>query len=199
MVFAGMGSSKYSLANKFCIEPFLSLGFINEVKATNAAIVLADGPAFEKASSFKDISGNLGKGVWAVRKARRDFILKSPQNMLEPLPRATDSALESARSGLSNRSTTVEDSSMEEAMRTVLSRVLQPGKKPSLSRRAAAPAVCELLTSDSSDDDSNGHSAIFKPLQPSPPSALPPGRKMVYEILSDSSDDDVLDSPALGT
>ena len=83
----------------FLIECCCSfVGHINEVKSTNAAVLLADGSALSTPGvAFKDISGFLGSAIHALRELRSTHIKQSPENIMAPLPLPREGMLDSVR------------------------------------------------------------------------------------------------------
>ena len=160
------------IAEMCCLLDYC-VGYINDIKATNASVVLADAPAFEKASSFKDISGTLGKLVWAVREKRGDHILKCPGNMLEPLKPASDELLEKALHSKKprRRNASIADLSMGTAMSSVFAELAKQKSQLSPSQHLHPPhptahsshkTISLLDEDDDSDDDSIPPPVVFK-------------------------------------
>lgn len=72
---------------------------INDAKTENAKIILANGAQLSTSTagmSFKDISGELGNSVRAIRDQRMVFVTSNNQRIYEPLPPSPQGLLEAA-------------------------------------------------------------------------------------------------------
>ena len=134
---------------------------INQVKSENAQVLLADGSTALSAStagmSFRDIGGTLGASIRAVREARMDHIQQSKENIVTPLPPLSPLGLEGL---ISAANTSMQDSTMLEAIATMLGFVLPPAVPlpPALTAivETAETAATQDQTSISSLTDSSG-------------------------------------------
>ena len=120
---------------------------INDVKSTNATILLADGSKLATATaglSFSDVSGKLGDAVRASKNSRISHIMSSPKHMVEALPPSDENLLESP-----SGSQLGQFSSITDAIASMLGYELPPHLPP---RKAAPVSSAAAPTGTNSGD-----------------------------------------------